>query len=141
MVEVDETDEDLGERGEDLGERDVLLVLICFFNSFNFPRSINGISFLSISSTHVAHTIKVVSPRSGNFKLQILSLHTPRQHLLQLSVMLAASHMSHGSYTPLPGGLILSRLVPYLYIILMMSVLCLYAEDVHSPYHFNSSRL
>ena len=141
MVEVDETDEDLGERGEDLGERDVLLVLICFFNSFNFPRSINRISLLSISSTHVAHTIKLVPPRSGNFKLQMLSSHTPRQHLLQLSVMLAASHMSHGSYTPLPGGLFLSRLTPYLYIILMMSVLCLYAEDVHSPYHFNSSRI
>jgi hypothetical protein len=144
MVEVDEIDKDLGERDEDLGDRDVLLVLICFFNSFNFPRSINGISFLSISSTHVAHTIKVVSPRSGNFKLQMLSSHTPRQHLLQLSVMLAASHMSHGSYTRLLGlldGLYLSRLVPYLYIILMVSVLCVYAEDVHSPYHFNSSRL
>ena len=123
MVEVDETDEDLGERGEDLGERDVLLVLICFFNIFNFPRSINRISLLSISSTHVAHTIKLVPPRWGNFKLQMLSSHTPRQHLLQLSVMLAASHMSHGSYTPLPGGLFLSRLGPYLYIILMMGVL------------------
>jgi hypothetical protein len=99
---------------------------------------------LSISSTHVAHTTKTVLPLSGNFKLQMLSLHTPRQHLLQLSVMLFASHMSHGSYTRLLGlldGLYLSRLVPYLYIILMMSVLCLYAEDVHSPYHFNSSRL
>jgi hypothetical protein len=132
MVEVDEID-------EDLGDRDVLLVLICFFNSFNFPRSINGISFLSISLTHVAHTTKTVLPRSGNFKLQMLSSHTPRQHLLQLSVMLAASHMSHGSYTRLPGCSADPGLIPYLYIILMMGVLFLYAVDVYSPYHFNSS--
>jgi hypothetical protein len=117
MVEVDDID-------EDLGERDVLLVRIFPFNTRNFPKSINGISFLSISSTHIAHTIKIVSPRSGNFKLQMLSSHTPRQHLLQLSVILAASHMSHGSYTRLLKGCSTdSRLVPYLYIILISAVL------------------
>ena len=82
---------------EDLGDRLVQLFLIFDFSSFSFARSINGMSFLSICSTHVAHTIYIVLCLCGKFSLHILSLHTPEPHLSQLSVTLAASHISQGS--------------------------------------------
>ena len=76
---MDDSDED--EIDDDLGDREVELFLIFVFNSCSFPRSINGISFLSIASTHVAQIIYVVLYRCGKFSLQMLLLHTPHPHL------------------------------------------------------------
>ena len=57
---VDDVDDD--DVDNERGDLHVLFVRIRYFNKRNFPKSINGISFASISSLHLEHTLYTVFP-------------------------------------------------------------------------------
>ena len=136
--------DELEEIDDDLGDRAVELFLIFVFNSCNFPRSINGISFLSIASTHAAQIIYVVLYRCGKFSLQMLSSHTLQPHLSHWLVILAASHISQGVCIRLlhevccPTSCM--EWIPYLYMMLMVNVVVLlfYTHGLWVLIYFNS---